>query len=109
MDDEDTVRRTDLTQVERKLLGLGALTCALFPIAFIVGMVAMWLWPSAPKWLWTIGFGVFILYAGMLVPFYFVFGYVANEILPEEERSAWARRFKGNPFGFWSFWRRYLQ
>jgi hypothetical protein len=101
--------QTDLTDLERKLLGIVALAFFLFPVIFMLGIATIWLVPSVPEWLLKVGFVLFIVFAGLLVPFLFLFEYVANEILPENERSYWTRRFRSSPFALWSFWRQYLR
>jgi hypothetical protein len=103
------VRQTELTDLERKLLGIVALSFALMPIIFMVGMATIWLVPSVPHWLLTVGFVLLIVYAGLLLPFLLLFEYIANEVLPENQRSYWSRRFRSSPFALWSFWRQYLR
>lgn len=101
--------RSEITNVERQILGIVAFTLGAIPVAVIAAVViASIVDATAPDWVYTAGFVAFIVAAGLQFPFFIILGAVAGDDVPEADRSRMWSRFR-HPFSLFEFWWRYIR
>ncbi len=100
--------RSELTSVERKLLGFAACTHAALLVSALVVLVAVTL-GAVPIWGLRVFFALLGTYLLPAVPLMLIFGYVANQTLPKDQVWSWVSAFRYNPFAYLLFWWQYLR
>lgn len=101
--------RSEITSLERKLLGIVSFTLGTVPVGVVAAMfIASAVDATAPSWAYTAGFVAFIVSAGLHFPVFIILGAVAGEGVPETEQSMLRPRLR-HPFSLFEFWWRHIR
>lgn len=89
-----------MTSAEKRAIGLFVLFHVACLLSAFVVMISGAFVPA---------FLLLIIAAGLYVPLTIMLGGVADELLPQDQKDEWVRRFRREPGAIVSFWWKYLR
>lgn len=101
--------RPDITDFERRAIGVAAFSVCAGPVLIILALAATALLNVAmPEWLVSAGMIGFIVCAGLQWPIVMIVGEMAGDQVAERDRSVLRPRFR-HPFYPFALWWRYVR